>query len=122
MKKRLLLLLFMLSGCSGQPASPPQEWEGHEVRIETQPSPPRIGMNEVMVEVSGKYGKGVHGLVVSTRMDDREEWKQTFPDGDLGVYHGAAALNPGKDVLQVRIEQQGKGSTLYFPISVAAGS
>ena len=118
--KQLFVLLVLLSGCSGQPDAIPQKWEGFEVRVETQPSPPRSGMNEVMVEVSGKHGKGVHGLVVSLRMSDSEPWKQAFPDGDLGVYHGAANLGPGRANLQVRIEQGGRKETLYFPIRMAA--
>lgn len=77
-------------------------------------------MNEVMVEVSGKHGKGVRGLVVSLRMGDTEPWKQTFPDGDLGVYHGAANLGPDHARLQVMIEQDGKRDILYFPIRMAA--
>ncbi len=118
--KRMLLLLVFLSACSSEPASAPQKWEGFDVRVETQPSPPRTGMNEVMVEVSGKYGKGIHGLVVSLRTNESDAWKQTFPDGDLGVYHGAADLEPGRNVLQVQIEGEGKKSVLYFPIRMDA--
>lgn len=118
--KRLILLLALLSGCAGHPDAIPQKWEGYDVRIETQPSPPRTGMNEVMVEVSGRHGKGVHGLIVSLRMNDLSQWKQTFPDGDLGVYHGAADLGSGRNVLQVQIEKDGKKSTLYFPIRMDA--
>jgi len=118
--KKLFVLLALLSGCSGQPDAAPQKWQGFDVRVETQPSPPRVGMNEVMVEVSGKHGKGVHGLVVSLRTSDTESWKQTFPDGDLGVYHGAASLGPDHARLQVMIEQDGKRDILYFPIRMAA--
>lgn len=114
--KRFFLLFALLSGCSGQPAAVPQKWAGYDVSIETQPSPPRTGMNEVMVEVTGKHRKGVHGLVISLRMDNSEKWKQTFPDGDLGIYHGAADFEPGRTVLQVQIQQDGKESELYFPI------
>ncbi|MHB1301169.1 MAG: hypothetical protein ACYCY8_09940 [Burkholderiales bacterium] len=118
--KKFFVLLALLSGCSGQPDAVPQKWEGFEVRVETQPSPPRSGMNEVMVEVSGKHGKGVHGLIVSLRTGDSEPWKQTFPDGDLGVYHGAANLGPGHANLQVMIEQGGRKEILYFPFRMAA--
>ncbi|MHB1100508.1 MAG: hypothetical protein ACYCZR_13230 [Burkholderiales bacterium] len=118
--KKFFVLLALLSGCSGQPDAVPQKWEGFEVRVETQPSPPRTGMNEVMIEVSGKHGKGVHGLVVSLRMSDSEPWKQTFPDGDLGVYHGAAGFGPSREVLQVMIDRDGKQSILYFPIRMTA--
>ncbi len=116
-----IVLALLLAGCSAQqPDAAPQNWKGFEVRIETQPSPPRIGMNEVMVEVSGKHGKGVHGLIVSLRMNDSESWKQAFPDGDLGVYHSAADFSPGRTMLQVRIEQGGEKSTLYFPVRMGS--
>lgn len=120
--KKLLVLLILLSGCAGKPDAAPQKWEGFDVRVETQPSPPKTGMNEVMIEVSGKHGKGIHGLVVSLRMSDSESWKQTFPDGDLGVYHGAASFGPGRRDLQVMIEQEGRKSVLVFPITMDASA
>lgn len=122
MKIIWMALLLAVSGCAGQPDAAPQKWKGYDVRVETQPSPPRMGMNEVMVEVSGRYGKGVHGLVVSLRVNDTAPWKQTFPDGDLGVYHGAADFEPGETNLQVQIEQNGETSTLIFPIRMLSPS
>lgn len=90
------------------------------MRIQTQPSPPKNGMNEIMVEISGRHGKGVRGLVVSTRTADSDPWKQTFPDGDLGIYHGAAKLEPGRQDLQVQIEEGGEKSALTFHIRMGA--
>ena len=119
MRKLVFLAALVLAGCGGQPDAKPQRWEGYDVRIETQPSPPRNGMNEVMVEVSGRHGKGVHGLIVSLRMSDAEPWKQTFPDGDLGVYHGAASFGANRRNLQVLIERDGKKSVLTFPVRMA---
>jgi hypothetical protein len=120
MRVILLALVLAVAGCSGQSDAVPQKWEGFDVRIETQPSPPRTGMNEVTVQVSGKHGKGVHGLIVSLRMTDSESWKQTFPDGDLGIYHGAADIRPGRTTLQVQIDRDGNTSELHFPIRMSA--
>jgi hypothetical protein len=122
MKKLLVLFALLLSACAGKPDTTPQKWDGYDVKVEVQPSPPKPGMNEVMVEVSGKHGKGVHGLIVSLRMQDSEPWKQTFPDGDLGVYHGAASFGPERHDLQVQIDRDGKKSVLVFPVRMDASA
>ena len=122
MRLPLVILALLLCACAGKPDSAPQKWDGYDVKVEVQPSPPRPGMNEVMVEVSGKHGKGVHGLIVSLRMLDSEPWKQTFPDGDLGVYHGAASFAPNRHDLQVQIERDGRKSVLVFPVRMDASA
>ena len=116
MRKILAVLLLALGSCSTQPDAAPQHWKGFDVRIQTQPSPPRVGVNEIMVEVSGRHGKGIHGLVISTRMNDSQPWKQTFPDGDLGIYHGAEKIGPDSRDLQVMIDQNGEKTILHFGI------
>lgn len=122
MKRSLILLVLLLSACAGKPDTMPQKWDGYDVKVEVQPSPPKPGMNEVMVQVSGKHGKGVHGLIVSLRMTDSEAWKQTFPDGDLGVYHGATSFAPDRHDLQVQIVRDGKTSVLVFPVRMGASA
>ncbi|NNM83480.1 MAG: hypothetical protein HKL98_12895 [Burkholderiales bacterium] len=120
MRKLLPVLLLVFSACSSQPDAAPQRWNGYDVRIQTQPSPPRVGMNEIMVMVSGRHGKGIHGLVISTRMNDAEPWKQTFPDGDLGIYHGAEKIDQNSRDLQVMIDQNGEKTILHFGVRMDA--
>lgn len=114
-----LFLLSALAACGGERVAdtPTQKWQDVEVRVETRPSPPRAGMNEFLVMVTGKHGIPVYDLVVSLRTDDQDAWKQAIQDGQVGVYRRAARVEPGaRSVLQVQIKRNGTESVLHFPL------
>lgn len=117
----LLGVLGFLAACGGRQATdaPPQMWGDVEVRIESRPSPPRTGMNEFLVMVTGERGKPISDLVVSLRTDDRDAWRQAIQDGQVGVYRRAAEVAPGtRSVLQVQIKRNGTESVLRFPLQL----
>lgn len=114
-------LLGMLSACGGRQDAdaPPQMLGDVEVRVESRPSPPRTGMNEFLVMVTGGRGKPISDLVVSLRTDDQDAWRQAIQDGQVGVYRRAAAVAPGtRSVLQVQIRRNGTESVLRFPLQL----
>jgi hypothetical protein len=116
-----LALLGLLAACGGRQAAdaPPQIWGDAEVRIESRPSPPRTGMNEFLVMVTGERGKPISDLVVSLRTDDQDAWKQAIQDGQVGVYRRAAEVAPGtRSVLQVQIRRGDTESVLRFPLQL----
>lgn len=114
-------VLGMLSACGGRQAAdaPPQMWGDVEVRVESRPSPPRKGMNEFLVMVTGERSKPISNLVVSLRTDDQDTWRQAIQDGQVGVYRRAAEVGPGtRSVLQVQIKRDGSESVLRFPLQL----
>jgi hypothetical protein len=116
-----LFLLGALPACGGERVAdtPAQKWQDVEVRVETRPSPPRIGMNEFLVMVTGEHGIPVYDLVVSLRTDDQDAWKQAIQDGQVGVYRRAARVEPGaRSVLQVQIKRNGTENVLHFPLTL----
>ncbi len=97
----------------------PQNWQGMEVRVETRPSPPRIGMNESLILVTGEHHRPIYDLMVSLRTSDQDPWKQAIQDGQVGVYRRAVEVAPGtRSVLQVQIKRNGTESILRFPLNL----
>lgn len=121
-KYGVLFLLGALAACSGDQASsiPSQKWQDVDIRVETRPSPPRAGMNEVLVMMTGERGRWVSDTIVSLRTDDHDAWTQAIQDGQIGVYRRAVEVEAGgRSVLQVQIKRNGAESILRFPLSVA---
>lgn len=117
-----LLMLAAVSACGGSQADdiPPQKWQDIDIRVESRPSPPRTGMNEILVLATGERGRPAYDLVVSLRTDDSDEWKQAIEDGQVGVYRRAVEVAPGtRSVLQVQIRRNDAESVLRFPLRVA---
>ncbi len=117
----VLLTLLGLAACGGKQTAdaPPQMLGDIEVRVESRPTPPRSGMNEFLVMVTGEHSKPIYDLVVSLRTDEQDAWKQAIQDGQVGVYRRAAQVAPGtRSVLQVQIRRNGTESVLRFPLQV----
>lgn len=123
-KNRVLLfaMLVLLSACGGRQAadSPPQILGDVEVRVESRPSPPRTGMNEFLVMVTGQRNKPISDTVISIRTAEQDTWRQAIQDGQVGVYRRAAEVeSTTRSVLQVRVKRNGTESVLHFPLQVA---
>lgn len=116
-----LVALLLLAACDGGNSVPdmqPQMWEGAEVRVESRPSPPRAGINEFLVIVTGERGP-VHDIMVSVRTDDHDQWVQAIQDGEVGVYRRAATVGSGtRSVLQVQLKRHGTEEVLLFPLKI----
>jgi len=124
-KKRYLAaaLMLLLSACGGVQTddAPPQRWQNLEVRIDTRPSPPRAGMNEVLVMVTDTQARAGYDLIVSLRTSDQDKWVQAIEDGGLGVYRRAVVMEPGaRSVLQVKLEHKDMETVLRFPLKVGS--
>lgn len=116
-----LFFLVLLVACSGDRVADtqPQKWQDAEVRVESRPSPPRPGVNEFLVIVTGKRGP-VHDIMVSVRTDDQDQWIQAIQDGEVGVYRRAAKVAPGtRSVLQVQMKHNGVEGILRFPLNLS---
>ena len=117
-------LLLMLSACGeGADADiPVQKWQNLVVQVETRPSPPETGMDEILVVVTDEHGRPGNGLVVSLRSSDQDRWVQAIEDGGLGVYRRAVELAPGeRSVLQVQLKNKDTKGPLRFPLKISAG-
>lgn len=123
-KYAALLLPCLLAACGGTEQTeevPPQKWQDADVRVESRPSPPKPGMNEFLVMVTGERGRPVYDLVVSLRTDDKDDWKQAIQDGRVGVYRRAVEVEPGaRSTLQVQIRNKETESVLRFPLTVGS--
>jgi hypothetical protein len=116
-----LSLLVLLAACGGDQVADtqPQKWQGAEVRVESRPSPPRPGVNEFLVIVTGERGP-IHDIMVSIRTDDQDQWIQAIQDGEVGVYRRAAKVALGnRSVLQVQIKRNGAEGVLRFPLNLS---
>ncbi len=89
------------------------------VRIETHPSPPLAGISEIVVIITGPYGKPAGDLIVSLRGTETDPWVQAIEDGYIGVYRRAVDIGENKTgVVQVRIQQGAEQKILSFPITL----
>ncbi len=112
-----LFLSLLLAGCGEEPAGwspPPQRWQDLGLRIETRPPQLVAGMNEFLVIASRQQHGFVNDLVVHIRTDV-SEWRQSMPDGALGVYRRALRVgDPKRTKLFVRLQRDGKQGELVF--------
>ncbi|MBK8569616.1 MAG: hypothetical protein IPN81_06290 [Nitrosomonadales bacterium] len=116
-----LFFLVLLVACGGDRVADtqPQKWQDAEVRVESRPSPPRPGVNEFLVIVTGERGP-IHDVMVSVRTDDQDQWIQAIQDGEVGVYRRAAKVAPGtRSVLQVQMKRNGVEGVLRFPLKLS---
>ncbi|MBU6504142.1 MAG: hypothetical protein KGJ15_03400 [Betaproteobacteria bacterium] len=110
-----------LAGCSGEKAADtvPQHWQDLDIRVETRPSPPQLGMDEFLVIVTRSHGQPAWDCLVDIRTADEDPWKQAIQDGRVGVYRRSALVGLGeRSVVQVQIHRQDNDSTtvLRFPL------
>lgn len=112
-----------VSGCggSGGESSGTQLAVQHlgaiEVNVETRPSPPVYGMNEVLVMLSTPRGRPVSDVIVSVRGNGEDQWRQAIQDGLVGVYRRAIRISPGSEPqVVVKIEGGGHTDELVFPL------
>jgi len=114
----LLLLLALLAGCSnnGVDELPPQQWHHLKISVQTHPAPVEVGMNEFVVIVSRRGVRPRAGYLVSIRTDDRDPWKQTIQDGEIGVFRRALLVRPKQTILQVKVQYKNEEGILHFPL------
>jgi len=121
MRYLLLILTGMLiAGCSSeQPGwSPePQAWQDITIRIETQPSPIRRGMNEFILIANHQQRGFVNDLLVEVHTNG-SGWKQAMPDGALGVFRRALPVGDvQQDHLYVRLTRRGQHGDMKFALA-----
>jgi hypothetical protein len=118
----IVVLAGLLSACADEQAVilGPQQWQDLGVRVETRPSPLRVGMNEFIVIASREEYKPGVGLVVMLRVNENGKWRQAIQDGFTGVYRRAVQVDdPATQSLTVHIRRSGNKdeTTLSFPLN-----
>lgn len=119
---RLMLVfcsVWFLFGCSKEGAYilGPQMHDDVEILVEIRPGAPTVGMNEFIVVATNKNRIPAKDYIVSIKIKDFGEWRQSIQDGHSGVYRRAIRVNdPEKDSLQVLLDLKGKKSVLTFPL------
>lgn len=114
----LALLLLACGVPEYQYQIPAQKWEDIVIKVESQPAPVVVGMNEFLILATLERGKPVHELVIALRGGDAEPWQQAIQDGFSGVYRKAVIVPPGVDELQVQVRRKRTENevVLYFPM------
>jgi hypothetical protein len=122
---RLLLVLVVasfLSACADKNAVVlgPQQWKNLTFKIETRPSPLRVGMNEFIVIANRDGDKIGVDLVIMMRVGERGEWRQAIQDGFSGVYRRAVQVDdPATQSLHVHVHRtkDEDETMLIFPLN-----
>jgi hypothetical protein len=95
-----------------------QSWGAIQVSVETRPSPPRHGRNEVVVLVSGDRHRPVYDAVIRLRAQ-QDAWVQAIEDGHVGVYRRAVDFGEGDHAtLQVQLQRGSEETILEFPVPI----
>jgi len=97
----------------------PQQWQDLSFRVETRPSPLRVGMNEFMVIANYKIKPGVD-LVIMLRVNENGEWRQAIQDGFSGVYRRSVMVDDPLTqslTLHVKRSKSDDETILVFPFS-----
>jgi len=96
-----------------------RQWGPYDVTVETRPSPPRIGQNEIVVVIAGEHHQPVYDAVVAVRAQASSPWIQAIEDGHVGVYRRAVRFSSGaQNVLQVQLKRGEDSTILEFPVLV----
>jgi hypothetical protein len=121
----IALLAGLLSACADEQAVilGPQQWQDLTFRVETRPSPLRVGMNEFIVIASREEYKPGVGLVVMLRVNENGKWRQAIQDGFTGVYRRAVKVDdPATQSLSVQVrraksDKAEDAAMLSFPLN-----
>jgi hypothetical protein len=123
-RSALLLALASLCACGESNDSSivgTGHWGALEVSVESRPSPPRPGVNEVVVIITGERRRPVFDAVVSLRAQAGSPWVQAIEDGHVGVYRRAVNFGAGeRALLQVQVRRGAEEQTLEFPVAILA--
>jgi hypothetical protein len=121
----VVLVLAALAACS-DPADEPtqlgtQAWGPFDVSVESLPSPPRAGHNEVVVQITGERSRPVYDALVQLRAGPASDWVQAIEDGHVGVYRRAVNFSAGTGnriarTLEVQLVRGDDRTILQFPI------
>jgi hypothetical protein len=122
MRVFIVVLAGLLSACADERAVMlgPQQWQDLGIKVETRPSPLRVGMNEFIVIASREEYKPGVGLIVMLRVNENGKWRQAIQDGFTGVYRRAVKVDdPATQSLSVHIRRSGNKdeTTLLFPLN-----
>lgn len=119
-----LALAFGLSACGSSQESGrigTRQWGPYQVTVETRPSPPRPGQNEVVVIIAGEHHQPLYDALVTMRAQPSSPWVQAIEDGHVGVYRRAVKFGPEAQAnLQVQVQHGNDATILEFPVSVRA--
>jgi hypothetical protein len=115
----IFTLPIALSGCNNPSEQTSnileRHWQNIDVQIETRPSPPVDGVNEVWVLLTDSKGNPAWDDLVFIRSSDKDPWKQAIQDGRVGVYRRAILLDAQQHTdLQVQIKHNGQQGLLTF--------
>jgi len=121
----IMMFAGLLSACSDEQSVilGPQQWQDLGFRVETRPSPLRVGMNEFIVIASREEYKPGVGLVVMLRVGDSGKWRQAIQDGFTGVYRRAVQVDdPATQSLSVHVrraksDNKDDETMLSFPLN-----
>ncbi len=118
---------IFLAGCSASDDASKvlgsRQWGTITVTVETSPSPPRPGTNEILVQVSGERHQAVFDALVYVRTRVSHEWTQAIQDGHVGVYRRALNFGRGGDVgLEILLRRNGEEATLVFPVEISGAT
>jgi len=114
----VLLLACGLPACvkTSQPI-PAQRWGSTTVKMETHPSPPIVGMNEILIIASKPGGMPAFDMVVSLRSDPTRPWRQAIQDGNVGVFRRAIAVKQLPATVEVELKHKQQAHVLTFALA-----
>ncbi len=96
-------------------------WGGMVVSVESRPSPPRPGNDELVVTLTDERRHPVSDVVVNLRARPDADWVQAIEDGHVGVYRRAVNFGgAGHAVLEMRLRRGAEEGALAFPVTVLA--
>lgn len=118
----IFLLVVLLVACADDQAVVlgPQQWKNLVFKVETRPSPLRVGMNEFIVIANRDGDKIGVDLVIMMRVGERGEWRQAIQDGFSGVYRRAVQVDdPTMQSLHVHVyrKKEEDETMLIFPLN-----
>lgn len=116
----VLSILFSL-GCTpdNYSAIPIQTWQGIDVLVETRPTPPTPGMNEIWVILTDAGKHPIPDVIVYLKATGASEWIQAIQDGHTGVFRRAIHIaEPTRQRIEIKLERRGvEGLLAFSPIN-----
>jgi len=99
-----------------------QQWGPYDVTVETRPSPPREGQNEVVVIIAGEHHRPIYDALVTLRTQESAPWIQAIEDGHVGVYRRAVNFGHAREgKLLVQLQRGDEKTVLEFPVAIETG-